>query len=109
MRSISASLRAGITGATITDAGTPAAHNLPQRIEPARGRRRARLHHARELGIERRHRQRDLDQIALRHAGEDVEVAQDQRRFGHDADRMAVALEHFEDARASPDAARSIG
>ncbi len=29
---------------------------------------------------------------------EDIEIAQHQRRFGHDADRMAGALQHFEDA-----------
>ncbi len=71
---------------------------LPQRLEPARRRRRSRLHHAGEPGIERRHRQRHLDQIALRHAREDLEVAQHQRGFRHDADRMAVAVKHFEDA-----------
>ena len=71
---------------------------LPQRFEPARRRRGARLHGARELGIERRHRDRHLDQIALGHARQDVEIAQHQRRFGDDADRMAGALQHFEDA-----------
>ena len=76
----------------------PAADKLPQRLEPARRRRRARLHGARELGVERRHRERDLDQIALGQPRQDVEVAQDQRRLGHDADRMAGALQHFEDA-----------
>ncbi len=82
----------------MTDAGMPAARNWSQRLEPARGRCRARLHDARKLCIERRHRQRDLHQIALRHAGEDVEIARDQRRLGDDAHGMAVALEHFEDA-----------
>ena len=71
---------------------------LPQRLETAARRRRARLHGARELGIERRHRQRDLDQVALGEPRQDVEIAQDQRRLGDDADRMAGALQHFEDA-----------
>ena len=70
------------------------------RIASSRLRRRrgARLHHARELRIEARHRERDLDQVAPRHAREDVDVARHQRRLGHDADRMAGAVEHFEDA-----------
>ena len=76
----------------------PASDKLPDRFEPARRRRGARLHHARELGIEARHRERDLHQIAPRHARQNVDVAQHQRRLGHDADRMAGALEHFEDA-----------
>ena len=70
----------------------------PQGFEPAHRRRRARLHLARQLGVERGHRQRHLGELALGHAGEDVEVAQHQRRFGDDADRMAGAVEHFEDA-----------
>ena len=37
-----------------------------------------------------------LHQIALGHARENVEVAQHQRRFRHDADRMTGALQHFE-------------
>ena len=76
----------------------PARRQLPQRLEPAARRRGARLHGARELRIERRHRDRDLDQVALRQPRQDVEVAQDQRRLGDDADRMAGALQHFEDA-----------
>src|SRR6185312_1864457 len=71
---------------------------LPQGLEAPHRRRRARLHLARQLGVERRHRQRDLRQLALGHAGEDVDVAQHQRRFGDDADRMAGTLQHFEDA-----------
>jgi hypothetical protein len=80
-----------MTGATITEAGTPAATSLP-----SASRRRAGVD-ACEVRIERRHRQRHLDQIALRHAGENVEIAQDERRLGHDADRMAVTLEHLQD------------
>ena len=76
MRSISASLIAGMIGATITAVGTPAADKLPHRLEPRAGRRRARLHRARELGIERGHRQRDLGEVALGHARQDVDVAQ---------------------------------
>ena len=71
---------------------------LAQRFEPARRRRRARLHDARELGIERRHRDGDLGEIARGHAAEDIDVARDQVRLGDDPDRMAGAFQHFEDA-----------
>ena len=76
----------------------PASANCLHRLQPLRRRRGARLHGARELRIERRHRQRDLDQIALRHPRQNVDVARHQRRFGDDADRMAGALQHFENA-----------
>ena len=85
-------------GATMTDVGMPAAASCAQRIEPARRRRRARLHDARELWIERRHRDGDLGEIARGHAAEDIDVARDQVRFGDDADRMAGAFQHLEDA-----------
>ena len=62
------------------------------------GRRGARLHHARELRIEARHRERDLDQVAPRHARQNVDVARHQRGLGDDADRMAGAVEHFQNA-----------
>jgi len=60
-------------------------HQLPERIEPSRRRGSARLHGAGQFRIDRRHRDRYLDQIALGHAYEDVEIAQHQRRFGYDA------------------------
>ena len=50
------------------------------------------------LRVEAGHRERDLHQIAPRHAGENVDVAGDQRRLGDDADRMSGALQHFENA-----------
>ena len=42
---------------------------------------------ARELAVERRQRQRDLGEPALRHRRQDVDVARHQRRFRDDADR----------------------
>ena len=92
MRSISMSLSAGMIGATITEVGTPAWAKTAQGLEPPHRRRRARLHLARQFGIERRHRKRDLDQFALGHPRENVEVAQHQRRLGDDADRVAGAV-----------------
>ncbi len=68
----------------------------PQRLQPPHRGRCARLHLARELGIERGHRQRDFRQLALGHARQNIEVAQHQRRFGDDADWVAGAVEHFE-------------
>ncbi len=73
-------------------------HQLPQGVEPARRGRGPRLHDPRQFRVERGHRDRHLDQIALGHARQDIEIAQHQRRFGDDADRMAGALENFEDA-----------
>ena len=65
-------------GATITPAGMPASTSCAHRFEPARRRRRARLHDARELAVERGDRQRDLRPDALGHARQDVDVAHDQ-------------------------------
>ena len=76
----------------------PASASFRIASRPFRRRRGPRLHGARELGIERRHRQRDLDQIAFRHPLQNIDVAHDQRRLGDDADRMAGALQHFENA-----------
>ena len=61
---------------------------LLDRLQPARRRRRARLHRPRQIAVERRHRQRHLDQPALRHGREEIEIAQDQRGFGDDRDRV---------------------
>ena len=69
-----------------------------QRLQPPHRRRRARLHLAREFGVERSDRERDLGELALCHAGENVEIAQHQRRLGDNADRMVGAVEHFQDA-----------
>jgi len=70
---------------------------LPQRVEPARRRCGARLHGAGELAVERGDGERDLGKAHLGHLRQDVDVAQDQRRFGHDADGMAELAQHFED------------
>ena len=67
-------------GATMTAVGTPAADKRLERAEPLGRRRCARLHGARELGIERRHRHRHLDQLVFRHLLQNVEIAQHQRR-----------------------------
>ena len=75
-------------GATMTTVGMPAADSASSAPSRFARRRGARLHGARELRIERRHRHRDLDEIALGHRLQDVEIAQHQRRFGDDADRM---------------------
>ena len=87
-----------MTGATITVVGTPAwlrRRNVSSRRIGVAA--RGSILRA-SVGIERRHRQRDLGQIALGHARENVEIAQHQRRLGDDADRMAGAVEHFENA-----------
>ncbi len=75
----------------------PAAESSRKGVEPPVGRRRARLHRPRQLAIERGHRQGDLDQPALGHARQDVEIARDERRFGHDADRVAGLVQDFQD------------
>ena len=48
------------------------------------------------LAVERRDRQRDLDQVVPRHAREDVDVAHHQRRLRDDADGMSRRLQHLE-------------
>ena len=85
-------------GATMTEVGTPASTSLATRLEPLVRRARARLHGAGELAVERRDGERDLDQAALRHGAQDVEIAQDERGFGDDADGMVGGRQHFEDA-----------
>ena len=70
----------------------------PQRLQPPRRRRGARLHGARQLRIQRRHRNRHLGEIALGHPRQNVDVAHHQRRLRDDADRMAGAIQHFENA-----------
>ena len=62
------------------------------------GRGGARLERSRELAIERRHRHRHRRQAFLRHLGQDVDVALDQRRFGDDGDGMPGLAQHFENA-----------
>ena len=98
MRSISESFSAGNHGRHHHGGRNAGVRQLPQRLQPFRRRRGARLHGAREFGVERGHRQRDLGQIALGHPRQNIDVARHQRRLGDDADRMAGALQHFEDA-----------
>ena len=110
MVSISASFNAGMTGATMTAVGTPASASAFS-VEPACRRGGARLHPPGKDRIEPRHGDRDLDEALPRHRLEKINVAQHQRGFGHDADRMIGARQHFEHLRASPDFAldRLIG
>ena len=89
MRSISASLIAGMTGATITEVGTPA----PASRRSASRRRagvaaRGSITRA-SLGSSVVTESATLTRPCARHARQDVEIAQHQRRFGDDADRMA--------------------
>ena len=87
-----------MTGATMTEAGTPASTRRCERLEPLVGRACPRLHGARELAVERRHRQRHFHQAPLGHRRQQVEIAQDESRLGDDADGMVRRAQHFEDA-----------
>ena len=66
---------------------------------------------ARQLAVERRHRDGDAREPVARHLAEDVDVALDQRALGDDRHRMAEIAQHFEDrARdAEPALGRLIG
>ena len=66
------------------------------RLEPLLRRRRARLHLTRQRPIERRHRDEDLDQPVARHRREQVEIAQDEVRFGDDGQRMAGSAQDLD-------------
>ena len=66
-------------------------------VKPALRRRGARLHGARQFAVERRHRERDLGQSLGRHRPENVEIAQNQRRFGDDGDWMIGVGENLQD------------
>ena len=92
-------------GATITPTGHARLAEHAHRLQPLRRRRRARLHGAREVAVQRRDRERDRGEPALCHAGEDVRIARDQRRLGHDADRVVVPVEHLEDTPCDSEAA----
>jgi hypothetical protein len=83
-----------MTGATMTEVGTPASPSCCR----AASRARARLHGAGELGVERGDRHRHFDEAALGHGGEQIEVAQDQCRLGDDAHRVARRGEQLQDA-----------
>src|SRR6266849_1780130 len=67
------------------------------RFEPALRGGGARLHMARQIAVERRHRDRDDRKLVARHLAEDVEIALDQRPFCDDRDRMAEIAQHLED------------
>ncbi len=53
---------------------------------------------ARQRRVQRGHGNRDLGEIALGHPCKNVGIARDQRRFRDDANRVAGALHHFENA-----------
>ena len=91
--------------------GTPAAASAAIVSSRRSGRGGARLHAARQLAVERRHRDRDDRELVPRHLGEDVEIALDQRRFGDDRHRVAEIAQHFEDRAgdAEPPLDRLVG
>jgi hypothetical protein len=68
------------------------------RLQAALGRRRARLQHAREIAVERRDREIHARHVLGGHGRDEVDVALDERRLGHDRERMLVRRENLEDA-----------
>ena len=60
-------------------------------------RRGARLHVARQLLVERGHRQEHLGEVALGHVGQDVDVARHQMVLGDDAHRIVEVAQHAQD------------
>ncbi len=58
------------------------------RLEPLLRRRRTGLHLAGEPTIERGHGYKDLDQIVARHRRQEVEIPQNEVRFGDDGERV---------------------
>ena len=91
-----------MTGATITEVGTPAADNCRSASSRRAGvAARGSIMRA-SLGSSVVTDNATLTRLRSRHARQDVEIAQHQRRFGDDADRMAAALEHLEDAAHHP-------
>ena len=52
---------------------------------------------ARAPAIERADGDEDAHQVLLRHRSQEVEVALDERRLGHDAHRVVALGEHLED------------
>ncbi len=68
-------------------------------------RRRAGLHLARKLAVERRHRHRGAGEMILRHRRQEIDVALHERRFGDHGYRMAELLQHFKDAAGQVDLA----
>ena len=85
-------------GATMTRCRHARVDELGDGLEPRSRRARARLHRAGELAVERGDGERDLDQSSLRHGAKNVEIAQDERGFGDDADGMIGRGQKFEDA-----------
>jgi hypothetical protein len=91
------SFNAGIIGALRNAGRNPGTGEGGDRLEPALRCRGARLHAAGQSAVERRDRYRHARQPVLGHLAEDVEVALDQCRFGHDRDRVAKVAEHLQD------------
>ncbi len=95
--SISPSLSAGIIGALSTPVGTPASASAAivssrrSGVEARGSITRARLRSRVVTEIV------TIARLSLRHLGQDVEVAPDQRRFADDRDRMTEIAQHFED------------
>ena len=67
------------------------------RLQPPLRRGRARLERARELVVERGDRDVDARHVLRRHRRDQVEVALDQRRLGHDRERVLVLGQHLDD------------
>ena len=89
----------GITGATLTPTGTPAARSASIDLQAAVRRGRARVELARELAVEHRDRDEHADEPFRRHRRQQVEVALDQRALGRDRQRMFAFGEHLDDER----------
>ena len=62
----------------------------------ARGGGRPRLHHPRQAAVQRGHRDRHLDQIALGQRRQDIDVAHDRPGLGQHGHRMAGPVQHFQ-------------
>jgi hypothetical protein len=95
MRSSSGSFRNGITGDTLTPTGMPAAASA-RWSQPPLGRCGTRLHHARQLRVERGDRHVDRGQPPCRHRRDEVDVAFDAGRLGDQRKRMVVLGQHLD-------------
>ena len=87
----------------MTPTGTPGGGERRDRLEAALGLRGARLHAPREVGVERRDRERRrAPRRARASSREEVGVARDQRRLGDHADRVPELGEDLEAAAREP-------
>ena len=68
------------------------------RIETARGRRRAGLHGAGEVAVQRRDRDEGAGQTVAAHRAQDIHIAGDQIRLGDDGEGLAESLQDLEQA-----------